>query len=112
VPEVLLARARVEPGREDRLRDWFSELEDRESEVVETLQHEGVYTETAFIQTLDDSTYLYLYMEAEDLDAADEAGDAEEYEIDEEHHEVLRETLAGGWEELEKVGHFTNPSLR
>jgi len=51
-------------------------------------------------------------MEAEDLDAADEAGDAEEYEIDEEHHEVLRETLAGGWEELEKVGHFTNPSLR
>lgn len=112
MPEAMLARARVKSGREDRLRAWFEELHDREPEVVETLQHEGVYTETAFIQEFDDSLYLYLYMEAEDLERADEAGDAEEYEIDEEHHEVLRETLAGEWEALEPIGHFTNPHLR
>ncbi|MCU4800745.1 DUF6176 family protein [Halobacteria archaeon HArc-gm2] len=112
MPEVMLARARIEPGREDRLQDWFTELADREPEVVETLQHEGVYTETAFLQDHGDEAYLYLYMEAEDLDAANEAGDAEEYRIDEEHHEILRKTLAGEWEELETVGHFTNPSLR
>ncbi|SEV99249.1 hypothetical protein SAMN05216285_1602 [Natrinema salifodinae] len=51
-------------------------------------------------------------MEAENLETADEAGDKEEYEIDEEHHKVLRETLTGDWEELETIGHFTNPSLR
>lgn len=110
--EVLLARARILPGNEDRLRAWFEELRERESEVIETLRHEGVYTETAFVRSLDDTAYLYLYMEAENLEAADEAGDEEEYEIDEQHHEVLRDTLAGDWEALETLGHFTNPSLR
>ncbi|GAA0241889.1 DUF6176 family protein [Haladaptatus pallidirubidus] len=110
--EVLLARARICPGKIDRLRAWFEELHERESDVIETLQHEGVYPETAFIQSLDHAAYLYLYMEAEDLKEADEAGDNEEYDNDEKHHELLRETLTGEWEELETVGHFTNPFLR
>lgn len=110
--EVTLARARVEPGKADRLRDWYAELGERNSEVVETLDHEGVYTETAFLRSDDDATYLYVYMEARNLEAADEAGDEEAYEIDEQHHAVLRDALAGDWEELETIGHFTNPHLR
>lgn len=110
--EVKLARARIGGREADRLRAWFEELRDREPEVIETLRHEGVYTETAFIRSLGETAYLYLYMEAEDLERAIEAGDEEAYEIDEEHHAVLRETLAGDWEELETVGHFTNSSLR
>lgn len=110
--EVMLARAPIEPGKEDRVREWFEELQEREDEVVETLRHEGVYTETAFLHTVDGTTYLSVYMEADDLAEADDAGDEEAYDIDEEHHEVLGETLAGDWEELETIGHFTNPSLR
>ncbi|WP_436910654.1 DUF6176 family protein [Halosimplex marinum] len=112
MPEVTLARARIEDGKADRLRSWFEELQERESEVVATLRHEGVYTETAFVRSTDEEAYLYVYMEAEDLAAADEAGDEEAYDIDEEHHEVLRETLVGDWEPLETIGHFTNPDLR
>ena len=37
MPEVNLARARIEDGKEDRLLAWFKELHDRESEVIETL---------------------------------------------------------------------------
>ncbi|ELZ04016.1 DUF6176 family protein [Natrialba asiatica] len=110
--EVTLARARIEDGKTDRLRSWFTELHEREPEVRETLQHEGVYTETAFILSSDDTAYLYVYMEAEDLEKADEAGDKEKHVIDEEHHEMLRDTLTGDWETLETIGHFTNPSLR
>jgi len=110
--DVNLARARIKDGKADRLRAWFEELHERESEVVETLRHEGVYTETAFILSSDETAYLYVYMEAEDLDQADEAGDQEAYDIDEEHHDVLGETLTGDWETLEPIGHFTNPSLR
>ena len=110
--EVKLARRRIEPGKETRLRSWFDGLADRESDVVETLEHEGVYTETAFVGAVDGATYLYLYMEAERLDAAEAAGDEERYEIDEQHHAVLQETLAGEWEELDTIGHFVNPSLR
>lgn len=110
--EVNLARAPIENGKQDRLRTWFQELAEREPEVTETLQHEGVYTETAFILANDETAYLYVYMEARDIEQADEAGDEEAYEIDEEHHEVLREALCGEWESLETIGHFTNPSLR
>ncbi|ELY93748.1 DUF6176 family protein [Natrialba taiwanensis] len=110
--EVKLVRARIEDGKTDRLRSWFKELEERESEVIETLQHERVYTETAFTLSSDDTAYLYVYMEAENLEKAVEAGDKEEYKIDEEHHEMLRDSLTGDWETLETIGHFTNPSLR
>jgi hypothetical protein len=110
--EVRLARAPVEPGREDRLREWYAELQCREDEVVETLEHEGVYTETAFLETNGEPSSLYVYMEADALDAANEAGDEEAYDIDEEHHAVLAETLAGEWEGLESIGHYVNSGLR
>lgn len=71
--ETNLARARIEDGITDRLRSWFKELQERESEIIETLQHERIYTETAFILSSDDTAYLYVYMEAEDLKEADEA---------------------------------------
>lgn len=107
--EVKLARKRVESEKEERLRAWYEELQERESEVVETLQHEGVYTETAFVLSHDDVSYLYIYMEAANLKKALEAGEDEEFEIDEEHHEALEECLTGEWENLEAIGHFVNP---
>lgn len=110
--EAKLARAPIESRKEAQLRAWFDELRERESEVVETLRHEGVHTETAFIQSFGGTTYLYVYMEAENLRVADEAGDEEKYQVDEEHHDVLRDVRAGDWEELETLGHFVNPSLR
>lgn len=108
--EVQLARAEVRPGKADRLREWYAELETRTDEVVETLAHEGVVTETAFLGP--DGAYLYVYMEAEDLATADDAGDEEAFDVDEEHHDVLAECLTEGWTGLETVGHFTNPELR
>lgn len=112
MPEVRLARAPVEPGEEARLEEWYAELQRREVEVVETLIHEGVYTETAFLDTSGDTSHLYVYMEADDLDAAGEAGDEEAYDIDEEHHEVLAAALDGEWEDLETIGHYVNTKLR
>lgn len=108
----MLGRARIGPGKEARLRDWFDELGEREGEVVETLRHEGVYTESAFVLSTDHGSYLYVYMEADDLRRAVEAGEEESYEIDERHHDVLDECLATGWERLDAIGHFTNPDLR
>jgi hypothetical protein len=94
------------------LRAWFEELHERELEVIETLRHEGVYTETAFMLSSDEARYLYVYMEAEDPEKADEAGDEEVYDIDEKHQEVLRDTLTGDWEALATIGLFTDPLLR
>lgn len=110
--DVTLARAPIESGKADRLCEWYAELQDREDEVIETLQHESVYTETAFIHAEGSGEYLYVYMEAKDVEAASDAGDEEAFKIDEEHHEVLATCLAGEWEKLETIGHYTNPNLR
>ncbi len=112
--EVSLARAPIEDGQADRVRDWYAELEERRPEVRATLDHEGVLTESAFVADHGDGdgAYLYVFMEATDLAAADAAGDEETFEVDEQHHAVLRETLAAPFEQLEPVAHFTNPSLR
>ena len=110
--EVMLGRAPIDPAKVDRLTAWFDELHEREAEVIKTLEHEGVYTESAFLQASSDTFYLYVYMEADDLEKADEAGDEEKYRIDEEHHEVLSDVRIGDWEMLETIGHFTNPHKR
>jgi hypothetical protein len=110
--DVKLARARVVDGKADRLREWYAELERREAEVRETLAHEGVLTESAFLDERDGDTYLYVLMEADDLAAAQAAGDEEAFEIDEQHHAVLAECLTGGWQDLEPIAHLTNPALR
>jgi len=107
--DVTLVRTRIEPGKTERLREWFAELREREAEVLETLRHEGVYTETAFVDSTEDGDFLYYYMETADLDEAVAAGDEEAFEIDEQHHAVLAETLMDGRRELEPLGHFVNP---
>jgi hypothetical protein len=106
--EVLLVRRRIEPGKTERLRAWYDELEEREREVVETLDHESVYTETAFVEETGNGDFLYGYMEAADLDAASEAADEEIYDVDREHHEVLAECLTGERTVLDPIGHFTH----
>ena len=107
--DTVLTRAPVAQDEVDRLREWYAELETRDAEVVETLRAEGMLTETAFLDTSGPTPYLYVYMEAEDVDAALAAAADSAFDIDEQHHAVLAETLAGDWEHLDRIGHFTNP---
>jgi hypothetical protein len=109
VTDAVLTRAPVEQGDAERLREWYAELETREPAVVETLRAEGMLTETAFLDTAGPTSYLYVYMEAENVDAALAAAADSEFDVDEQHHAVLAETLAGDWEHLDRIGHFTNP---
>ena len=92
--DVVLTRERVEPGCEDRLREWMAEVKRRESEAMETLAHEGMVAEAAFLDEQPEATYLMYYMEAEDLDEVYEAFRSSPYEIDREHAAVVDEVLA------------------
>lgn len=110
--DVQLARCQIQPGMEERLRDWYAELHERIDEVEQTLEYEGVYTETAFIQEIGDISYLYVFMEMHP-EQSEAATDDEKYQIDAEHHAVLQACLVGTeWEYLEDIGHYTNPALR
>ncbi|MFB6116837.1 MAG: DUF6176 family protein [Candidatus Nanosalina sp.] len=107
--DAKLSRCRVRKGKTRKLREWYSELEDRSLEVRKTLEHEGMLTETAFLMEDGEETYLYVFLESKDLGEAEESGSEEKFEIDKQHHEILEDCLEGEWEELETLGHFTNP---
>ena len=109
--DVVLVAQRIEPGKTERLREWLAEIQSRREEAVETLENEGVYTETAFIDSRADGDYLLTYMEAADLERAFEAYESSSHDIDREHQGVLEEVLVD--EEPERVVepgyHVANP---
>lgn len=109
--DVQLARCEIKPGKEDELREWYDALEhERFEETAATLISEGTLTESAFIQTSENGpSYLYVVMETTDADEPRTA-DAEEQQIDADHHDVLAETLVGKeWEEFESIAHLVHP---
>jgi len=111
VPEAQLVRYRLEPGGEERLQEWAEEVESRRDEAVETLQAEGMLTETAFLESRPDGHYVSFYMEAEDLAAAHEEFEEADHDIDEAFVQVLAEITADDQPdtEIESLYHLTNP---
>ena len=107
--DVKLSYCKVESGKAEKLRSWYRELEQRSEEVKKSLRHEKMFTETAFIQEYGKDMFLFVYMESEDINKAEKAGDEEKFDIDEEHHDVLDNCLEGSWSTLETIGHLTNP---
>lgn len=88
--DVVLIKNRIEPGKTGRLREWMREIRTRRDEAIETLQHEGMISEAAFLERTNDGDYLIYYMEAEDLDRdrVYEAFESSPYGIDHEHQEL------------------------
>lgn len=111
VTEAQLIRYRLEPGGEERLREWAEDVKSRRDEAVQTLRDEGTLTETAFLESRPDGDYVSFYMEAEDLVAAHEAFEESDHDIDEEFARVLAEVTADDQPdaEIETLYHLTNP---
>jgi len=111
--EAVLTKQRVEDGKTDQLVEWMSEVREREDEVVETFQSEGMVTEAAFLEHNEDDDYLVYFMEAEDLREVYESFGESTHEIDEEHKEIMSDVLEDS-EELgvgnyELLYHMVNP---
>ncbi|WP_224450063.1 DUF6176 family protein [Haloprofundus salilacus] len=112
--EVILTKSRIRPGKTDRLREWTDEIRAREDEALETLQHEGMHAEAAFVEHAEDGDYLVYYMEADDIEEVFEAFEESPHEIDREHREVMHEVLVGDDAErtIEPLYHLVNPEKR
>lgn len=109
--DVVLVKRRIKPGKTDSLREWMEEITSHCDEAIETLQHERMLSETAFLEQRDDGDYLLYYMEAEDLDHVFESFESSPYEIDHEHQAVLDEVLADDQpdQDIEPLYHLANP---
>lgn len=64
--DAILSKRRVAPEKVDKLRDWFTEAEQRSETFERGLELENVFTEAAFLAEEGDGPVLYYYMEAGD----------------------------------------------
>jgi K+/H+ antiporter YhaU regulatory subunit KhtT len=85
---------KVRPDKEDRLRAWLKELNERTEEVLQTFEQETVRHERGYIINTSDGPILAYIMEAEDHDRAREAFQHSALRIDREHKQVMAEVLS------------------
>jgi Family of unknown function (DUF6176) len=98
VPYVL-STAWVKRGKEDRLRAWYAELKQREDEVLQTLDNEGVRQEVAFVLDTEHGALLAVFLELDDdMEQANAAFFSSPFQIDHEHRAVMDECTVGGAE--------------
>jgi len=111
VTEITIIRQEVRPDKVNKLKGWMEEANDRKSEIIETLQHEGVKTESTFLEESSDGTFLVTYMEAENLQEVQEAFEDSNFDIDIEYKELVQECLVDGQPvgNFEPLYHATNP---
>jgi hypothetical protein len=111
MPDVALVKQKIEDGKESRLREWMAEVREREEEALETLENEGMHSESAFVEHTDDGDFLIYYLKADDVDRALEAHEESSHELDEQHRRVMDEVIEGGSDtgEYELLYHLENP---
>jgi hypothetical protein len=92
----VLSTAWIVPGKTQRLRDWYAELEERRDEAFQTLDNEGVRQEAAFILPSEHGDLLAVFIEVDDMDEANKAFYSSPFEIDRQHAQVMDECTVGG----------------
>jgi uncharacterized protein DUF6176 len=92
----VLSTAWIVPGKSERLRDWYRELDARRDEAFQTLDNEGVRQEVAFILNSEHGELLAVFIEVDDMAEADEAFFSSPFEIDHQHRQVMDECTVGG----------------
>lgn len=66
--DVLFSIQKIRPGRTNDVREFFAEFKEKEDELVENMQKEGIKVESVFIDERDDGEYLNYYIECEDIE--------------------------------------------
>jgi hypothetical protein len=92
----VLSTAWIVPGKTQRLREWYAELQDRRDEAFQTLDNEGVRQEVAYILGTEHGDLLAVFIEVDDMDAANDAFYSSPFEIDRQHAQVMDECTVGG----------------
>jgi Family of unknown function (DUF6176) len=108
----ILSTAWILPGKTQRLRDWYVELESRRDEAFQTLNNEGVRQEVAYILNTEHGDLLAVFIEVDDMDRANEAFFDSPFELDHQHRAVMDECTVGGSAgrvEAELMYAFQNP---
>lgn len=94
--DKILSTAWIVPGKTERLREWYREMNGRKPDSLETLENEGVHRESAFILPTEHGDLLCVYIEVEDMEKANEAFYSSPFQVDHQHAAVMDECTVGG----------------
>jgi hypothetical protein len=81
------ARIKLNKGVLNETLEWANELNHRISEVKESMEGEGVYIESVFLDNINGDDYLIYYMRMVDPERAREAFKKSAHKIDQYHSE-------------------------
>ncbi|MDJ0659121.1 MAG: DUF6176 family protein [Crocosphaera sp.] len=84
---------RIKPGKEEKLRNWLTQLAQRADEVRATFKDETVRAEQAYLIGTIDGPILVYVMEAEDFSVGAKAFAKSVHPIDHQHRQVMAECL-------------------
>ena len=109
--ETTILRQEVDSDKVSKLVRWMEGVDNRESEIIETLQDECVKTESAFLEQSPQGTFLVTYIEADDLQQAQETFEQSTHDIDAEYKQIVQECLTDGQPvgSFEPLYHATDP---
>lgn len=64
--DVFLVRHEIAPGETEAVREFFAEIDANPGAVLDVLEAETVYTESAFLEQGDEADHILYYIEAAD----------------------------------------------
>lgn len=85
--ETICVRIKLKKNSLEGVREWFKTLRERPSEVLQTLENEGVLIESVFLDQHKEDDYLIYYMRAESLEYAHRVSKNSLLPIDRYHQE-------------------------
>lgn len=88
--ETICIKTKLKNGSLNDVRKWFQTLRERQYEVLQSLEAEGVIIESAFLDKKDNDYYLIYYMKAENLALAREVAMKSTLAIDKYHKECFK----------------------
>ncbi|MGE4573461.1 MULTISPECIES: DUF6176 family protein [Parachlamydia] len=63
----LCIKTKLKKDHIEEIRHWFRDLNERMDEVLESLENEKIFVESAFLDMQGDDLYLIYYIKAEDI---------------------------------------------
>ena len=87
-------KIKLKPGSVERARTWAAEINRRSDEALATLRDEGVFIESAFLDSTREGDFLIYYMKARDFDRAKEIMSQSQHPIDAFHRQFKEDCWA------------------
>lgn len=93
--KTICIKTKLKQGVLDEVRHWFQTLKNRINEVLISLENEGVFVESAFLDKQGDDYFLIYYMKAHDINHVYEVFTKSTLAIDDYHKDCWKKYCEG-----------------